>query len=112
MFNLMDINKRKKYTLVIFAVFIVIGLIGGAVKQSSSYKTERGCSCSQNTGEIDCNKITSKNTLFFTGIFNMVEEKIGSEVVTCSEGERVDTHSEFRENNINFKVFSVTLFSL
>lgn len=105
-----ELDMRKKL-LAAFAAFLAIGLIGGGLQQDLSYQTTKGCLCSTNTGEIDCNSAVSKNTLFFTGVFNVVEEKRGTQIIQCSEGERVGSYIEFEEKGTNFKVLSFTIFS-
>lgn len=102
MFNLNFDNYR--IILIIPLVFIVAGLIGAQLVQGTNGRTERSCPCSQNNGEIDCNKITENNFMFYTGIFNLVEVEKSTQVITCSDGEKIDTQTETNGHSIELRI--------
>ncbi len=96
----MDRRKLSGYPAVGFVIF---GFLAGFAF-NPTMQTLMGCPCElqqlDNTtqdGEIPCNSVSTTDYIFFTGIFNVYQEKEGQEIIMCEDGERVGEEVRYDE---------------
>lgn len=99
-------DHRPAVTGVITLALAVTGLGAGMLTSGEQMCTLKGCPC-QEDGERPCNSCTKTDPMFVTGLVNVVKSCSGTQVLTCQDGEQVDSRVEY-----NTCEYSVTFFRM
>ena len=105
--------KKIHVILIIFLSIIILGfLIGLFIPSLGTACTKMGCLCElSEDGERYCNSCSFSNPIFITGLFNVVKDCRGSEIITCEDAVQIDTRIDFDKENCE-KDFYVLWFNL
>jgi hypothetical protein len=90
-------------------IFIVLGFVLGVIISETIGCTELGCPCNID-GERPCNSCFF-DSIFITGILNVLRECRGAEIFTCKNGIQVDSRIDFNNCKIEFQIFGFTKMS-
>lgn len=100
---------RKQLILLALAVYLVAGFMAAMPRQTAN-RTQIECICPE-TGaeEVSCNRIESRDYVFYTWFLNMYLDRDGREFVKCEAGEPVGAVYRFEGRKIGFELFSMTM---
>ena len=99
--------NKKNLILVIIGIIVILGfVIGGLWPESSALCTEMLCICdkSQSDKEIPCNSCAVVDPIFITGIFNIVRECGGREIIICENYQYVRTRLDIDSSSCNYEI--------
>ena len=92
----MQLKKIIGIIIIIIAIGWIIGLF---LNENNQGCTELGCPCRGVTGERSCNTCFSSNTIFATGILNVVKQCRSSEIITCENNVQIDSRIDSENKN-------------
>ena len=94
-------NKIFLYILII----ILLGIIIGLLIPNSKSTTLLACPCRGVEGERSCNTIHEGNFIFVTGLFNIVRECKGTEIIVCHDDSQINEYNEIDYNNCKIRFY-------
>ena len=99
--------KKRNLILVIIGTIIILGfVIGGLWPESGTECTKMACHCDLQEvplTEFPCNSCGVIDPIFVTGIFNIVRECSGREIVICEDYKDVGTRFDIG-GSCDFKI--------
>lgn len=96
---------ERKYLIliVIIALILILGFIGGLIKKPIVFCTLKGCFCPEGVSEVECNSCGESKFVFYTFIINLAKYCDAQEIVLCENGEVTGERIDIYEDSCEYR---------